>query len=404
MANDDISSLKIERKKTAVYSKDRKKVIYAAIAAALIILIFLFFKGFFTQSVQVEAVTVSQIYPSQTFTLLNASGYVVAQRKAAVASKVTGRLVSLNVEEGSRVKKDQILGRLENEDVAALEKQSFFNLNAALYNLQSAQAELSDASVNYERNKELLKNGFISLVEFDTSEARYKRAAAARASAEATYNAGKAALDVAKLNIEYTLIKAPFDGVVLTKNADIGDIVTPIGAAANAKSALVTIADMNSLQVEVDVSESNLSQVKIGQPCEIQLDALIEHRFSGVVHMIVPTADRSKASVMVKIKFIDKDPRILPEMSAKVAFLNREIKAEEKKPLTAINSSAIIERNGKKVVFVIKGDKAIETPAKTGASLGEMTEITSGLNIGDKVVLNPLDKLRNNIKVKLAEK
>ncbi len=161
-------------------------------------------------------------------------------------------------------------------------------------------------------------------------------------------NANKAALNSAEVSIEYTLIRAPFDAVVLTKNADIGDIITPLGAAANAKAAVVTIADMSSLQVEADVSESNLKYVKLGQPCEIQLDAFQELRFRGEVHMIVPTADRSKASVMIKVKFLDKDSRILPEMSARVAFLERTVTVEEQKPRTAINPAAIIIKREQK--------------------------------------------------------
>ncbi len=156
--------------------------------------------------------------------------------------------------------------------------------------------------------------------------------------------ASEAALKGAEVAVEYTLIRAPFDAVVLTKNADVGDIVTPIGAAANAKAAVVTVADMDSLKVEADVSEANLELVRVGQPCEIQLDALPEARFRGRVHMIVPTADRSKATVMVKVGFVDEDPRILPEMSAKVAFLSRPPTAAEKEPRTAVARSAVVEQ------------------------------------------------------------
>ncbi|MBS4059963.1 MAG: efflux RND transporter periplasmic adaptor subunit [Bacteroidetes bacterium] len=405
MANEDISKLKIQKQEIEGYSKSRKKITYAIIALILaIILIALFFNGFFTPSVEVQAVTVSKMYPSHAFTLLNASGYVAAQRKASVASKVTGRLVALSVEEGSRVKKDEIIGRLENEDVIALERQASENLNVAKFNMQQVQAELNDATSAYKRNQELLSHGYISQADYDAGEARYQKALAARASSDAAIRAAKAALDVARLNIEYTMIKAPFDGVVLTKNADIGDIVTPIGAAANAKSALVTMADMDSLQAEVDVSESNLWQIKIGQPCEIQLDALPESRFIGIVHMIVPTADRSKASVLVKVKFIDKDIRILPEMSTKVAFLSREMGAEDKNPLTVISSSAIIQRDGKKIVFAIIGDRVRETAITTGSSIGESIEVTGGLNIGDRVVVSPLEKLKDGVRVRIPEK
>ena len=125
--------------------------------------------------------------------------------------------------------------------------------------------------------------------------------------------------------LDYTLIRAPFDGVILTKNADVGEVVAPFGSSINAKAAVVTMADLDSLIVEADVSEINLEKVKKGQPCEIQLDSLPGMRFAGQVHMIVPTADRSKATVLTKVKFLEKDERVLPEMSAKVAFLTRQI-------------------------------------------------------------------------------
>ncbi len=405
MANEDISGLKIERKKSAGYQGGRKKLFYALAGAFIFaIAVVLYLSGVFAPSINVEAVTVSQIYPSQSFTLLNASGYVVAQRKAAVASKVTGRLVSLTVEEGSSVKKGQIIGRLENEDVIALEKQAQANLSTARFNLEQAQVEMNDATITYKRNQELLRHGFISQAEYDSAEARYRRSIALKESADASVSAAKAAIELARLNVEYTFIRAPFDGVVLTKNADVGDIVTPIGAAANAKAALVTMADMKSLQAEVDVSESNLRLIKIGQPCEILLDALPDSRFSGAVHMIVPTADRSKASILVKVGFIDKDERILPEMSAKVAFLEREVGAQEKKPLTVINLSAIIERNGKKYVFLIKDRRALETEIITGVTIRDMVEVTDGIKTGDKIAIKPLNKLKNGVRVKIAEK
>ena len=173
---------------------------------------------------------------------------------------------------------------------------------------------------------------------------------------EAAIRAFTAALHGADVALGYTYIRAPFDAVVLTKDADIGDIVTPIGAAAEAKAAVVTIADMNSLLVEADVSESNLKQVKVGEPCEIQLDAFPDLRFRGEVHMIVPTADRTKASVMVKVKFLDKDKRVLPEMSAKVAFLERPLKPEELKPRIAVNASSVVTQDSRKYVFLVKDE------------------------------------------------
>ena len=402
---EDISKLKIEKSPATFRSGKRKKLFFwLALLLAILLIGLLYVEGIFTPAVSVEVASVVQMYPSQTFTLLNASGYVVAQRKASVASKVTGLLVSMTVEEGSRVKKGQIIARLENEDVTAAKHQAEANLNVARHNLEQARAELQDATLSFNRNKELLAHDFVSRADYDTSEARYKRAIAAVDAAEAAVRANTAALQGANVNIEYTLIRAPFDAVVLTKNADVGDIVTPIGAAAEAKAAVVTIADMNSLQVEVDVSESNLGNVQVGQPCEIQLDALPESRFQGLVHMIVPTADRSKATVMVKVRFIDKDPRILPEMSAKAAFLSRAIRPEEQKPRTVVNSNAVIIRKDKNLVFLVKDNRAFETPVTTGEKLGDMIEVLNGVKAGDKVVLKPVDKLRDGNRIKIIEK
>ncbi len=405
MANEDITKLRIDKTTAIARPLRRKKFLYWLTAGSILVLIIaLYLTGILSPATEVEVSTVVQIYPSQTFTLLNASGYVVAQRKAAVASKITGRLVSVSVEEGSIVKKGDVIARLEGEDVDALKGQAEANLDVSYSSLDQAKAELNEATLSFNRNKELLDQGLVTRAQFDSAEARYKKALASVKGAEDAINANKAALRAAKVSLEYTLIRAPFDAVVLTKNADIGDIVTPLGAAANAKASVVTIADMSSLQIEVDVSEANLGIVKVGQPCEIQLDAFPDARFQGKVHMIVPTADRTKASVMVKIKFLDKDKRILPEMSAKVAFLERPVRPDEKKPRAVINPAAIINNNGKKTVYLIKENKVTETPITTGAQLGDLIEISSGVSVGDRVVLKPLNKMKNSAKIKVAEK
>jgi len=405
MPNEDLSKLKIDKSVRTFRPVRRKKFIYlGAVFSILIILGVLYFNGIISPAIPVEVATVSQIYPSQTLSQLSASGYVVAQRKAAVASKATGRLVALMVEEGSRVKEGQIIARLENEDVIAARDQAEANLKLARANLEGVKADLQDVSRTYYRNKELVAKGIIARAEYDTSEARYQKTQASLAAAEAAINAGLATLQAAKVTVEYTFIRAPFDAVVLTKNADIGDIVTPLGAAANAKAAVVTIADLNSLQVEADVSETNLGLVKVGQPCEILLDALPDSRFRGVVHTIVPTADRTKATIMVKVRFLDKDPRILPEMRAKVSFLSRPVRPEEQKPRTAVNRSALMSHGSNDTVFVIRGDRVVETLVKTGQELGEMIEILDGVKAGERVVVKPSGRLKNGSRIKIAER
>ncbi len=405
MADQDLSRLKIDKSKVMFQPRKRRKFIYLTLVViALILAGTLYVKGIFAPAIEVQVATVSQIYPSQTFTVLNASGYVVPQRKSALAAKVTGRLIWLGVAEGDRVKKDQLVARLESEDVTAARNQATANVEAARYNLDQAKAELRDATLNYERNKELIARKVIARAGYDSALARYEKAVAAVEAAAAALKASQAALDGANIAIEYTLIRAPFDAIVLTKNADIGDIVTPIGAAANAKAAVVTIADMGSLEVEADVSESNLSQIKVGQPCEIQLDALPQGRFRGAVHMIVPTADRSKATVMVRIRFVDKDPRILPEMSAKAAFLSRPVTPEDQKPRTALSQAGLVARNDKKAVFAVKEKKAVETPVTLGEKMGDMVEVLDGVKAGDQVVLSPPSRLKNGSRIKIAEK
>jgi RND family efflux transporter MFP subunit len=405
MAADDLSRLKIDKTTKAGQTKLQKRPMLIIGAAALIVLAAaLYGLGVFTPAQSVEVAMVNQTYPSQSFTLLNASGYVVAQRKSAVASKITSRLLELSVEEGSRVKKGDIIARLEGEDVRAARDQAQANLSVSRYNLAQARAELEDAKASFERERELLAREYTTKASFDAAEARYKKAIAGVSGAESAVKAAEATFEGTKVNVEYTLLRAPFDAVVLTKNADIGDIVTPLGAAANAKAAVVTIADMNSLQVEADVSESNLEQVKKGQPCEIQLDALPEKRFRGEVHMVIPTADRSKATVMVKVRFLDIDPRVLPEMSAKVAFLSRPVGSGEETPRTTINPAAVVSRDGKSIAFVIKGNRVEEQAITTGEKLGDLLVVTGGVTAGDRVVLNPSKGLKNGSRVKQAEK
>ena len=388
--SDDLSKLHIDKRRIDVHGGKRRR--YFLLALALLILAgagLLFSRGVLTPAVDVQVTSVQEIYPSQTFTLLNASGYVVAQRKAAVASKITSRLVSMTVEEGSEVKEGEVIARLENADVLATKARAVADVSLARYNLQQARIELEDAIRAYKRKEEVVGKGYVSQLERDAAEARYRKAEAAAAGAEAAVLASEAALREAEANVDYANIRAPFDAVVLTKDADVGDIVTPLGAAANAKASVVTIADLDSLQVEADVSESNIGQVAVGQPCEVELDALPGKRFRGRVHMIVPTADRSKASIMVKVAFVEKDSRILPEMSARVAFLSREVSQEERKLMRAIPESALIEKDGKPKVFVVRSNRVAEADVQPGRRFGEVMEILGGLDIGDKVVVSP---------------
>lgn len=351
----------------------------------------------------VETTTVSAAYPSQNYTLLNATGYVVPQRKAAVASKAQGRLEWLGVLEGSRVKKDEIIARVESRDVEASAAQARAQVQVAEANLQLQQAELRDAEVNLKRSEMLLEPKAISRQQYDADLARYNKARASINNSQASITSAKANARAAEVSVEQTVIRAPFDGVVLIKHANVGDNITPFSAAADTKGAIVTIADMDTLEVEADVAESNIAKITVEQPCEILLDALPNLRMAGRVSRIVPTVDRSKATVLVKVRFVDRDARVLPDMSAKIAFLSKPVPPEDNKPLTAVQPSAVVERDGKPVVFVVADGKARQVPVTRGAKVGELVAV-QGVKPGDTVVLAPGDKLADGARVTVAKK
>lgn len=395
----DLSRLTIGKTAEPRRRGSRRKLVVIVLLALTLGMAALFLTGVLNPAVSVHLVSVSKVFPSQSFTLLNASGYVVAQTKASVASKITGLLVELNVEEGHKVRQGQVLAVLENADYKATLARAEASQSAARFALKQSEADLYNARLIYERNSRLVKRGVISQQEFDTSDARFRQARAAVSAARSQVRVADAAVLEAKVNLDYTYIRAPFDAVVLTKNADIGDIITPIGAAQQAQASVVTIADMNSLMVEADVSESSIAKVKVGQPAEIQLDALPGERFPGRVHMVVPTADRSKASVQVKVAFLERDPRVLPEMSAKAAFLSRPVRPDERDPVVAVPGTAVVEIDGRRAAFVAQGDRARLTQIETGRTFGDLVEVRSGLSTDQRVILEPGEGLEDGARI-----
>ncbi len=404
MTSADLSKLRIDRTASnAGMPRRRRRWLRIFMIAALALAAAAYAASRFAGPAEVEATTVASVYPSLNYTLLNATGYVVPQRKAALSSKGQGRLEWLGVLEGSRVKANEVVARLESRDVRASLAQAAAQVNVAKANLEQGMAELRDAQSNLKRSGELLEKRFISAAQHDADIARLGKATAAIAGLKAAIAASEASRRVAEVAVEQTLIRAPFDAVVLTKNANVGDNITPFSSAADSKGAVVTIADMATLEVEADVSESNIARIKAGQPCEIQLDALPDTRLAGQVSRMVPTVDRSKATVMVKVRFTDQDPRVLPDMSAKVAFLSKPVPPEEKKPVVAVQPAAVVERGGRKIAFRVRDEKAQAVEVSTAGKLGDLVAV-KGLEPGDKVVLNPSDRLKDGSAVTLAKK
>jgi HlyD family secretion protein len=387
----DLSALKIDRNRKSNIPGRRKRWFHL-LWLLLPMVIYLVYQRVVlevTPSVRVQTAPVRFVTGSEASSELVATGYVVAQVKADVASKGTGRLRKLNVEEGDSVKKGDIIAELDNDDIRA-------ELDLARANLKGVRADSLEAELNYTRQKKLLEAGHTTQEAFDAATAAYRRAGA-------NVEAMAASVKAAEVAMENTVIRAPFDGTVLTKHADVGEMVAPFASASSSRGAVVTLADMKSLQVEADVSESNIQKVKINQPCEIILDAYPGQKYSGYVGKIVPTADRSRATVMTKISFDNIDAQVLPEMSARVNFLSvGKPPKEETKPTLAIPKSALTMRGEQSVVFTIKDGIAWETPVQTGRQLGDVTEILSGLKAGDSVILSPAGGLKSGDKIEIS--
>ncbi len=405
MSAQDLSKLQIDRGAKSPAPKRRPRWLKWAIGAVAVAAIIAFAAvRSATAPVTVDVATVTSAFPSQSFTVLNATARVVAWRKAAVSTKATGRLEWLGVQEGSRVKAGEVIARLESLDVVAARDSSLAALNAAKANLEQGEAELRDAEVALKRSRELYEKKFVAESAVDTAKARYEKAVASISSLKASIGVAEANVRSASVSVEQTLIRAPFDGIVLTKNANVGDIITPFSSAAGTTGAVVNMADMDTLEVEADVAESSIGRIRAAMPAEVQLDAYPEMRLLGEVSRIVPTVDRSKATLLVKVAFREKDPRVLPDMSAKVAFLERFPGADERKAVTAVRPEAVAKRGDRSVLFVLdKDNRAKETPVTVSRKLCDLVEI-AGAKAGDRVALSPPEKLRDGATVALLKK
>jgi len=386
--NADLSSLKIDRSENNEGKSSSKYIIYAVIAIIVITAGYFAISSFSNEAFEVKLTTVIMQTPGRSSAVLTASGYVVAQREASVSSKGTGVLVYLGVVEGDKVKKGQIIARLDDRDIVA-------QLDEAKSSLQLYQAQLKEVDNNYNREKELFSRGLSSQQSLDQAETAYK-------SLLANIDIASARIRAAEVALENMIIRAPFDGTVLTKNAEVGEIVAPFGASTTSRAAVVTIADMNSLMVETDVSESNIQKIKQDIDCEIVLDANPGKTYQGYVFKIVPTADRSKATVLVKVGFKSYDERVLPEMSAKVSFLAEQSNQEEDQiPVLTAPLSAVEDFEGKKIVYIVVDDKAVQKEISTGRLFGNYVEITSGLAEGEKIIDDLNEKIKDGIQVKV---
>ncbi len=322
---------------------------------------------------------------------ISANGYVVARTKASVSAKIPGRLEYLGVSEGATVRAGEIIARIESGDFAA--------------RLAEARAQTAQVEVQLAQSRRALRRAQALRRDGLNSDLDLENAQTAVEVLEAQLKASRAQDELAAVNLENTRVRAPFDGTILRKDAEVGEIVAPSSAGGGlTRTAIVTMANLGTLEVEVDVNEAYIAQIRNGQPARITLDAYPDTSFEGRVRQVVPTADRQKATVLVKVSILDRDPRILPEMGAKVVFLapSEGPRAAAAPRRVLVAREAVVTREGRTVVWVVKEGVARAVPVETGPERGDQVEIRNGLSGGESVVLAPPADLQDGARVRAA--
>lgn len=403
--NHDLSRLRIDRDRPppGVSRALRWSLIIVLASAALVVGFFFLLRGFGQPSVQVALAERVGGAGGIASTGVTANGYVVARTQASVSSKITGRLEYLGVEEGSVVEEGEVLARLENADYAAALAQREAELATARAGLEEAEAERDQLRRDVVRTKDLQARGLASDQQTEQLESQLATAEARVNRVRAQLQAAEAAVGVARANLENTYIRAPFSGTVLRKDAEVGEVVAPaVTGGGLTRGAVVTMADLETLEVEVDVNEAYIARIRSGQPASIDLDAYPDTSFRGRVRQIVPTADRQRATVEVKVSIVDKDARILPEMGATVEFLEETEAAVAGPARVFVPAAAVLDEAGRQVVWVVRGDRVERREVEAGPVTGERREIRRGVSAGEQVVVAGHEGLENGARVRTA--
>jgi RND family efflux transporter MFP subunit len=403
---ESLGSLRIDR--TTVSSGGNRTGLYSTIAVVVVALA----AGawFYLRPEPTEITTVvaeaESSGPSLGTSVLNASGYVVARRMATVSSKVTGKVLEIYVEEGMEVKKNQVLARLDPENSSTMLTMAERELEAARRNLTEIEVRLADARRNLERNETLVKQQLVSQTALETSRAEANALAARLAASEAQVKVSESSLAMRRIDYNDLNVRAPFDGVVISKDAQPGEMISPMSAGGGfTRTGIATIVDMSSREVEVDVNEAYINRVKSNQRVEATLDAYPDAPLAAHVVNIVPTADRTKATVRVRIGFEKLEPQILPDMGIKVRFLDdapvQPVAAQG--PRIRVPAVAVQKVEGESYVWVVSGERVERRAVTIGPESEGTIEIRAGVNSGDELVSPVVQGLVDGGKVKLKE-
>jgi RND family efflux transporter MFP subunit len=338
--------------------------------------------------------------------VLDASGYVTARRQATVSAKITGKVTEVLIEEGQRVEEGAVLARLDDTEARAQLALAQAQLVAARSQLAEVRAQLQQAERDFVRQQQLYERQLVAAQALDAALAQRDALRARLANLGEQIKVAEESVAVAQVQLDNTVIRAPFAGVVVAKAAQPGEMISPISAGGGfTRTGIGTIVDMDSLEIQVDVNEAFINRVAPGQPVEATLNAYPDWKIPAEVIAIVPTADRSKATVKVRIAIKRKDPRVVPDMGVRVAFLAAPSPAAKPAPSgVLVPVEAVRVEGGKSVVFVLAGDKVERRGVALGQASGAIRQVLSGLREGERVVLSPPESLRDGDPVKLAEK
>ncbi len=398
----DISHLRI-----APQDKEERPIgrwfLIITVIAVLTVAASIFFYFFREQAVTVTVADAEQIVSDQEHTILNASGYVTPRRRATIASKITGQIMEMLVEEGMLVQKEDVLARLDDANIKAMMKTLEAETDAAEATIAEISVNLKNMKKNLARNRSLYKTGVITVKELDDSETLFDGTAARLELAQKQIDVSRARLSEMKQELDNYTIRAPFAGIVVSKDAQVGEIVSPISAGGGyTRTGIATIVDMQSLEIEVDINESFIAKVKIGQKVTATLDAYPEWKIPARVRTVIPTADRQKATVKVRISFDDLDPKILPDMGVKVSFMEAAAVPETNANRVRVPLESIRQDKDNTVTFIFKNGTVESRPVKTGPSNGKFIEILAGIMPGEQVVIGDIVNLHDGQKARLA--
>jgi RND family efflux transporter MFP subunit len=341
--------------------------------------------------IEIEVATVTQRAAGTQATVLNASGYVTARRRATVSSKITGKVIEVNVDEGMAVREGQILARLDDTTPRAALALAVAQAAAARGAWRESEVRLAEARLTLNRFTQLAKDGIATQSDVDKAQAEVDSLIARIATTKEQVAVADSQVALQQTDLDNTIIRAPFSGVAISKDAQPGEMVSPVSAGGGfTRTGICTIVDMNSLEIEVDVNESYINRVRAKQDVTAVLDAYPDWQIPARVITMVPTADRQKATVLVRIGFTALDPRILPDMGVKVTFLRdaddtADLPAAQ--PVALVPKAAIRQDGDQAIVFVLAGDTVERRPVQTGGTDGDRLEVVAGLRAGERVVV-----------------